>query len=168
MVWISKTLWATGKLVIMDKCFFVLEGHVLIFENCVYGSALIKKIQYRPKGVPEEKMIWHMQQKKVCDVNSFPNIIFGKRYHTIYLKDPEYSMPVITTYVTLDNLERSETQHKYKVLVREVVTKWLNYRDVFGNQFCYFHHIYDNNNRRYSTIYLESTCEKTCTNRCHS
>ena len=73
MVWISKTLWATGKLVIMDKCFFVLEGHVLMFENCVYGSALIKKIQYRPKGVPEEKMIWHMQQKEVGDVESPTN-----------------------------------------------------------------------------------------------
>ena len=45
----------------MDSGFCVLGGLVLMVEQGVFGSDLITKRRYWPKGVPEEEIIWHMQ-----------------------------------------------------------------------------------------------------------
>ena len=63
VVWKSNLIWFTGKVLVMDSGFYVLEGLVLIVRKGVFVLALIKKWRYWPKGVPEEEIIWHTQQK---------------------------------------------------------------------------------------------------------
>ena len=48
---------------------------------------------------------------------------------------------------------------RYKGSDREVVTKRFNYREVFGNQFCYHHQVDNSNNCRHSDIYVERNWE---------
>ena len=43
MVRMIKTLWGTGKVVVTDNVFCVLEEMIAIIEKGVLGSALIKK-----------------------------------------------------------------------------------------------------------------------------
>ena len=71
-------------------------------EKGVFGSALIKKQHYLPKGFSEEEMIFHMHRKGVGSMYALPNIIYGKRYLVMDIKDPWYFMPVMTTYGTLE------------------------------------------------------------------
>ena len=59
-------------------------------------------------------MFWYMQGKEVGKVDALPNIIRGKRYHIMSLKVPKYIVFMMTTYGTLDNLEGSDTQRRYK------------------------------------------------------
>ena len=51
------------------------------------------------------------------------------------IKDPDYVMLTMTKYGTLEHLEGLDTQQRYKGAGGELVTKRLNYRKVFGNQF---------------------------------
>ena len=80
----------------------------------VLWLALIKKRRYRTKGVPEEEIIWHMQNKEGGDVDTVQGLIRGKSYHIMNRKDPNYVMLMMTTYETLDNLEGLNTQRRYK------------------------------------------------------
>ena len=52
MVMTTNQLWGTGKVVVMDSRFCVLEGLISMVEKGVFGSELIKKRRYWPKGVP--------------------------------------------------------------------------------------------------------------------
>ena len=46
IVRITKPLWGTGKVVVMDSGFCVLEGLISMAENNFLGLALIKKQRY--------------------------------------------------------------------------------------------------------------------------
>ena len=49
---LTKPIWHTGKVVIMDSGFCVLEAIVALFrDKGVYSSAVIKKRRYWPKGI---------------------------------------------------------------------------------------------------------------------
>ena len=63
-------LWVTGKVLVMDSVFCVLEGFISMSEKGVLGLALIKKRSYWPKGVPEEDILWRIQNKEVGDVDT--------------------------------------------------------------------------------------------------
>ena len=74
-------------------------------ERGVFGLALIKKWSYCPKGVPSEKIIWHIQNKEAGDVDAVKGSIIGKSYHIMAIKETDYVMLMMTTYGTLDHLE---------------------------------------------------------------
>ena len=63
MVSMTKLLWGTGNVVAMDSGFCVPEGFISMVEKGVLGSVLINKRRYWPKGVPEEEILWQMQNK---------------------------------------------------------------------------------------------------------
>ena len=63
MVIITNPLWVTGKVVVMDSGFCVIEGLIAMVKKGVLGSELIQKRRYWPKGVPAEEILWCMQNK---------------------------------------------------------------------------------------------------------
>ena len=82
-----------------------------------------QKRRYWPKGVPEEEIIWHIQNKEVGDVDVVQGSIRGKSYNIIAIKGPEYVMLMMKKYGKLDHLEGSYTHHRYKRAGGELVTK---------------------------------------------
>ena len=81
-----------------------MEGLLLMVEKGIFGLTLIRKQRYWPMGVSEEEIIWNIQLKKLGDVDSLPNRIFGKIYHILDLKDTDYIMLSMPTYNTLEML----------------------------------------------------------------
>ena len=63
MVRMKKPLWGTGRVLVMDSGFYVMEGLISMVGEVFLGSELIKKRRFWPKGVPVEEIIWHMQNK---------------------------------------------------------------------------------------------------------
>ena len=92
----------------MDTGFYVLKGLISMVEKGVFGSALIKNQRYRPKGVPSEEILRHMQNKDVGDFYEVKGSIRGKSCNIISLKEPDYVMLMMTTYGTLEHLEGSD------------------------------------------------------------
>ena len=56
MVRITDPLWVTGKVVVMDRGFCVLEGLISMVEKGFGGSTLIKKRSYWPKGFQQRRL----------------------------------------------------------------------------------------------------------------
>ena len=106
-----------------DSNLCVTEVFSSMFEKSVLGLALIKKWCYWPKGVPEEDIIWHIQNKEVEDVDAVQGSIIGKSYHIMTIKETEYVILIMKTYVTLEHLEGSDTHWRYKGAGGELVTK---------------------------------------------
>ena len=123
MVRTTKKLWGTGEVVEMDSRFCVLEGLISMDGKCVLGSELIKKRRYWPKGVPVEEILWHMQNKKVWDVEAVQGSIIGKIYHIMAIKEPNYVMLMMTTYGTLEHLGGLDRHKRYKGACGELATK---------------------------------------------
>ena len=73
----------------MESGFCVLEVLISMVKKGVFGSVIIKKRRYWPKGVPAEEIIWHMQNKEVGDVKAVQGSIRGKRYNIMAIKDPD-------------------------------------------------------------------------------
>ena len=130
---------------------------------------LIKKQRYYPKGVPEEAIIRHIQNKEVGDVDAVQGSIIGKGYHIMDIKNPDYMILMMTTYGALDHLEGLDTHWRYKGKGGELVNKQFNYSEVFGNHFNYIHEVDDNNNRCHSPISVDMTqATMHCPGRCHA
>ena len=66
------------------------------------------------------------------------------------IKEPDYVMIIMTTYGTLDHLEGSDTQQRYKGVGGELVTKKFKYHKNFSNHFNYRHQVDDAKNWRHS------------------
>ena len=95
--------------------------------------------------------------------------IIGKTYNIMAIKEPDYVMLMMKTYGTLEYLEGSDTQRRYKGAGGELTTKRFNYCEVFGSHFIYRHQVDENSNWRHSTISVERTWDtKYWPGRCHA
>ena len=56
MLRMTKPIWNTGRLVILDSGFCVLKGLIELAKQGVYGAALIKKRRYWPKYIDGESI----------------------------------------------------------------------------------------------------------------
>ena len=62
---LCKSLYGTGKIVILDSGFCVLQGIIKLRKLGVFAGALIKKRRYWPKHIPGDKINDHFKDKEV-------------------------------------------------------------------------------------------------------
>ena len=85
------------------------------------------------------------------------------------IKENDYVIFMMITYGTLEYLEGPYTQWRYKGAGGELVTKQLNYREVFGNHFNYRQQVDNNNNPLHYPISFERTWAKNYfPDQCHA
>ena len=57
LVWrITKPVWVTGKMVIMESGLCVLKGFIGMYERGVFGSSVTKKRIYWQSGINEDQI----------------------------------------------------------------------------------------------------------------
>ena len=86
-----------------------------------------------------------------------PNSLRGKRYHVMSLKNPEYFMLMMKTYGTLDDLEGSDTNQRYKGRAGMWWTNYLMIMRSLVTKFHYCHQVDSNRNCCNYPIYMEKT-----------
>ena len=69
MIRCTKSLHGTGKVIVLDSGFCVLQGVIEPKKRGVNSAALIKKRRYWPKYVPGEAIKEHMKDKDVGDID---------------------------------------------------------------------------------------------------
>jgi hypothetical protein len=62
---VTRQIWSTGKVIILDSGFCVLKGIVELMKRGVFASALIKKRRYWPKDVPGEDIKRELDDKAI-------------------------------------------------------------------------------------------------------
>jgi hypothetical protein len=78
---LSKPIWDSGKVVILDSGFCVLKGIVELKKRGVFASALVKKRRFWPKYIRGNDIKRHFKEKKwgqqkhgVGRLKAFPSI----------------------------------------------------------------------------------------------
>ena len=140
----------------MDSGFCVLEALIALREVGVYGSALIKKRRFWPKYIMGDEIIQHFNNKEVGEVDAIKGMKNGKSFFIHAMKEPDYTMMLMSTYGLLNEEETGGTKRSYlHPVTREITTKSFKYTTPFFNHFKFCHQVVDHNNRRHSPISIE-------------
>jgi hypothetical protein len=78
MLRMCKSIYSTGKVVVLDSSFCVLHGIIELKKKGVYAAALIKKRRYWPKGVDGDAIAANFADKDVGDVDALPGQLEGE------------------------------------------------------------------------------------------
>ena len=96
----------------------MLKGISALLEVGVYAAALIKKRKYWPKGVPGDAIVEYFADKDVTHVDMLEAITEegpkGKAFKIFCFKEPEYVVKIMATWMTLEELDGSDTRQEYK------------------------------------------------------
>ena len=163
----TEGLWGTGKCVVLDSGFCVLEGLVELKKLGVFAAAVIKKRRYYPKFIKGDDINGHFKDVDVGTADSISGTLRGISFNVMGLKEPPYVMMMMTTYGTLERSGRM-TERSIGPIGNRTKVKF-KYPEVFGNHFKYRHMVDDHNNRRHSPIsFEESWATKNWTHRVFS
>lgn len=141
--------------VILDSGFCVLRALIELKKRGVFASALIKKRRYWPKHIKGDDIIKHFEKHKVGDTESLPGTLDGVPFHVFAMKEPDYTMKIMSTYGTNERNENHRTRRVYKDENNKLVSTLFNYPEVISNHFKFRHAVDDHNGRRHSPICLE-------------
>ena len=155
---LTKALYTTGKVVILDSGFCVLQAIIALRDKGVFASALIKKRKYWPKWIDGDMIDKAMEDKAVGECDSYRGTLNNVPYDVFCMKEPEYVMKIMSTYGGLVEKDgQHESKRVYKNIENREVTVFFKYKEPFSNHFNYRHAVDDHNNLRHLTPSLEET-----------
>ena len=159
MLRLCRNLFSTGKVVILDSGFCVLEGICQLKKMGVFASAVIKKRRYWPKHVKGDKIDSHMKTKAVGECDALHGTLDGVKYNIFSLKEPNYVMKLMSTYggLIVKPNERTSKRVYFDEQKQESVTVSFQYTEPFSNHYLYRHSVDDNNNLRHQLPSIEDT-----------
>ena len=142
---LCQSLFQTGKVVILDSGFCVLQALVELKKMGVYASALVKKRRYWPKNVPGEQIKIDFEAVDVGVTKRKPAVLDGERIDLFCMKEPDYVMTMMSTYGTVSSLPDQ------KESVRDVdgEVKRFKYNVVVGNHYNYRDAVDAHNSKRH-------------------
>ena len=152
---LCESIFHIGMVVILDSGFCVLRALIELKKRGVFASALIKKRRYWPKHIKGDDIIKHFEKHKVGDTESLPGTLDGVPFHVFAMKEPDYTMKIMSTYGTNERNENHRTRRVYKDENNKLVSTSFNYPEVISNHFKFRHAVDDHNGRRHSPICLE-------------
>ena len=151
---LCKSIYSTGRVVILDSGFCVLRGLIELKKVGVFASAVIKKRRYWPAHIDGEGINDHMEGMRVGQCDQQVGEWHNQRYSVFCMKETTYTMKLMSTYASLiekpgrkEERRRSESGeiHKFKLT------------EPFANHYDYRHAVDDNNNLRHQVPSIETT-----------
>jgi len=152
-----KSVFHTGRYVILDSGFCVLKALIELKKLGVYACALIKKRRYWPTLVPGDAMERRFASKNVGDVDAIEGISDGVNYTLWGMKEPDYVMRMMATGgpLSADDSCRTTTRRVNESTVT------FQYTRPYDWHFRYRHAVDDHNNNRHALPSLEDTWRTT-------
>jgi hypothetical protein len=152
----TRHIWNTGRVVILDSGFCVLSGIVELAKRGLHGGALIKKRRYWPKYILGEIIKAHFAEKQVGEVDCWNGTLNEQAVTVFCFKEPDYVMSIMSTYGTVNE----DGELKKRIFLdadKNETTRTFKYTEVFHNHYQYRHVVDDNNNNRMQPISIEET-----------
>ena len=154
---LTKPIHGSGKLVVLDSGFCVLQGLVELKKLGVFAHALIKKHRYWPKHVKGDDIIQHFANEEVGSADALQGQLDGVPVYIYGMKEPDYTMMLMVTYGTL--VKQGEEKTRNFMDGGSKVVKKFKYPEVLYNHYQFWDVIDNNNNNsmRLSLISMEET-----------
>jgi hypothetical protein len=154
---LTKLLWNTGKVVVLDSGFCVARALTHLADKGVFATALIKKRRYWPKYVNGDMIKEHLSNSEVGDTKCYRLTLpeDNAKLDIHCLKEPDYTMMLMATFGTIERVG-PEKIRIWKNGNTDCRTTF-RYPELFHNHYHYRHAVDDHNNRRHSPISIERT-----------
>ena len=153
-------LYSTGKVVVLDSGFSVLDGIMRLRVKGVFAAAVAKKRRYWPKYVPGDAIEKRMEDAAVGDTDAVNGNLHGKDYHVFCMKEPDYIMKLMSSYSSLLPKEHYPSNRRVFQDPKDpskTVEASFQYTEPFQNHFLYRHAVDDHNNLRHAVPSIEGT-----------
>ena len=98
---LTRPIWGTSKVVVLDSGFCVLQGIAELRNKGVFAAALIEKQKYWPKYIDGDGIKEHFKDKEVDTVDAMKGYLNGVKVKVHCIKEPEYVMILMSSYSTL-------------------------------------------------------------------
>ena len=157
---LTAALFNTGKVVILDSGFCVLQGLIELRKVGVFSSAVIKKRRYWPKHVPGDIMDERMKDKPLGACDSIKGIMDEVPYNLFCMKDKDFVMKLMSTYGGLVETRGQEKTWRWFKANRaggNSILRFFRYKEPFANHYKYRHCVDDHNNLRHSIPSIEGS-----------
>ena len=125
-------IFGTGKVVVLDSGFCVLQALVELKKMGVYASALVKKRQYWPKYVDGDAIAAHFEGKAVGTTERLPGVLDGEKFDLFAMKDEGYVMTIMSTYGSL--MVKDNQKESVRALSNDETGNF-KYTEVIANHF---------------------------------
>lgn len=156
---LSWSLWDTLSAIFLDSVFCVLKGIIELRKKSVFALPLIKKRRYWQKYVDGDKIKEHMEAKEVGDVDAWAGALDGVKFHIHCLKEPDYVMSLMSSYVTLNQVGKIKKRTYEKD--RNTTRKEFKYNEIVYNHFLYCDLVDAHNCSRMFPIAIEENWKTT-------
>jgi hypothetical protein len=150
----TSSIHGTGKVVIMDSGFCVLDGLLELKRVGVFGSALIKKRRYWAKHINGDEVCDHFKDSPVGHCDARYGVKDGKSFYIYRMKEPDYVMMMMATYGNMDEVANGTAKRTYQQDGR-ATTRNFRYKTPFYNHFKFRHQVDDHNAKRHAPISIE-------------
>ena len=131
---LCKTIQGTGKIVILDSGFCVLEALIALNKVGVFAGALIKKRRYWPKHIDGDGIDEYFKDKEVGENDTFGGELSGVKYMIMCMKEPDYKMKIMSIYGTQTVKDGQRESKRIYTRNGETETKQ-KYTEVIANHF---------------------------------
>lgn len=146
---LTRNLWNSGKVVVLDSGFCVLQGIIELRRKGVFAASVIKKRRYWPKHIKGEDIKQHFEGEQLGYSDAIAGKYDNTPFHIVAMKDQAFTMMFMTTYGTLEKTGKLSGRKVGDVVVR------FQYPEVLTNHFKYRHAVDDHNKLRHQPISLE-------------
>ena len=104
----------------LDSGFCVLKAIVELKKKGVFAASLIKKRRYWSKIIPGEEIIQHFANKEIGFADAIKGTMDGISFYIHAMKEPDYTMILMSTYGTLTQMGDMKKQHNTENRVKKV------------------------------------------------
>ena len=150
---LCRTIFFSGRVVILDSGFCVLKALTKLREYGVYTTAMIKKRRYWPTLVKGDVIEKYMNEnKEIGECDAIEGQLNGIKYNIFCMRDSKFIMKLMGTYGTLSvPVGQSSTFRKGA----KSQTTTFKYTETFANHYKYRHAVDDHNNLRHRVPSIE-------------
>ena len=153
---LTKCIWGSGRIVVLDSGFCVLKALIELRKRGVFASAVVKKRRYWPMHVKGDEIKQHFEDKEIGFADALPGSLDSTPFHIVAMKDANFVSLFMTTYGTLEPVERMVK--KFKVNADKTTERVeYKYTEIFDNYYKTRGAVDNHNAKRHAPISLETT-----------
>ena len=143
---LCQSIFQTGKIVVLDSGFCVLQAIVELKKKGVYASALVKKRRYWPKYVKGDVIKAHFKDVPIGITKRLPGELDGVKLDLFCLKEPDYVLTLMSTYGSINAKSGQKDSVRYGANGGATIFK---YNVVVANHYDYRDSVDNHNSKRH-------------------
>lgn len=148
---LTKSIFFTGKVVILDSGFCVLKAIIELAKKGVYASALIKKRRFWPRYIDGEAIKEHFCDAEPGFTDRLPGLWQSIPFDIFAMKEPDYVLMMMSTYGAIieDPREKISRRTWTRGEGQAPVSVEFRYKEVIGNHYRYRGAVDEHNSKRH-------------------